>query len=98
MDQRDERRQDRRLLAPVNGSGARENPGGLVLEFAFEPEATRGVYKLLHLRAHVAIAGRSPPGDAVGPAQIRRGGVWTDVLQVSIGRDRSQRQNISLRR
>jgi site-specific DNA recombinase len=33
-------------------------------------EATRGVYKLLHLRAHVAIAGRRPPGDAVGPAQI----------------------------
>ncbi len=51
-------------------AGARENPGGLVLEFAFEPEATRGVYKLLHLRAHVAIAGRRPPGDAVGPAQI----------------------------
>jgi len=45
MDQRDERRQDRRLLAPVDGSGARENPGGLVLEFAFEPKATRGVYK-----------------------------------------------------
>src|SRR6266511_2347090 len=69
-DQRDERRQDRRLLAPVDACGARENPCGLVLEFAFEPEATRGVYKLLHLRAHVAIAGRRPPGDAVGPAQI----------------------------
>jgi hypothetical protein len=27
MDQRDERRQDRRLLAPVDGCGARENPG-----------------------------------------------------------------------
>src|SRR5262245_44116046 len=35
-----------------------------------EPGATRGVYKLLHLRAHVAIAGRRPPGDAVSPAQI----------------------------
>src|SRR5262249_55330827 len=32
MDQRDKRRQDRRLLAPVDGCGARENPGGLVLE------------------------------------------------------------------
>src|SRR4029077_15337665 len=70
MDQRDERRQDRRLLTPVDGCGARENPGGLVLEFAFEPEPTRGVYELLHLRAHVAIAGRRPPSDAVGPAQI----------------------------
>ena len=70
VDQRDERRQDRRLLAPVDGGGARENAGGLVLELAFEPESTRGVYKLLHLRAHVAIAGWRPPGDAVGPAQI----------------------------
>src|SRR5262249_61377688 len=32
VDQGDERRQDRRLLATVNGAGARENPGGLVLE------------------------------------------------------------------
>src|SRR5262245_46649782 len=68
VDQRDERRQDRRLLAAVDGGGARENAGGLVLELAFEPEATRGVHELLHLRAHVAIAGRRPPGDAVGPA------------------------------
>src|SRR5262249_51971305 len=54
----------------VVGCCARENPGGLVLKLALEPEATRGVYKLLHLRAHVAVAGRRPPGDAVGPAQI----------------------------
>src|SRR5215831_11570129 len=70
VDQRDERRQDRRLLATVDGRGARENAGGLVLELALEPEASRGVHKLLHLRAHVAIAGWRPPGDAVGPAQI----------------------------
>src|SRR6476619_4662814 len=70
MDQRDERRQDRRLLTSVDGCGARENSGGLILEFAFEPEATRGVYKLLHLRAHVAIAGQRPPCNAVSPAQI----------------------------
>ena len=30
--------------------------------------------------------------------QGSRGGVWADVLQVSIGRDRSERQNITLRR
>ena len=54
MDQRNKRRQDRRLLSPVDGRGTRENPGGLILEFAFEPEATRGVYELLHLRAHGA--------------------------------------------
>src|SRR5262249_19717265 len=57
VDQWNERRQDRRLLATVDGGGARENASGLVLELAFEPEATRAVYKLLHLRAHVAIAG-----------------------------------------
>src|SRR5262245_33597206 len=67
---RNERRQDRCLLTGVDGCGARENPGGLVFEFAFEPKPTRGVYELLHLRAHVAIAGRRPPSDAVGPAQI----------------------------
>src|ERR1019366_7953290 len=27
-----------------------------------------------------------------------RGGVWTDAIEVSIGRDRSERQNITLRR
>ena len=42
MDQRDQCRQDRCLLAAVDGSGAREDAGGLVLEFTFEPEATRG--------------------------------------------------------
>ena len=30
--------------------------------------------------------------------QVSWGGIWTDVLQVSIRRDRSQRQNIALRR
>ena len=44
MDQRDKRRQDRRPLTAVDGRCARENSGGLILEFAFEPEATRGVY------------------------------------------------------
>lgn len=34
------------------------NPGGFVFEFTSEPKAARSVYKLLHLRAHVAIAGR----------------------------------------
>src|SRR6267154_885341 len=29
--------------------------------------------------------------------QVSRGGIWTDVLQVSIGRDRSERQYITLR-
>src|SRR5262249_52734971 len=40
MDPPGERRHDRRLLAPVDGCCARENPGGLVLKLAFEPEAT----------------------------------------------------------
>jgi transposase len=30
--------------------------------------------------------------------QVSWGGIWTDVLQVSIRRDRSERQNITLRR
>src|ERR1700681_3946889 len=30
--------------------------------------------------------------------QVRRGGVWADVCQVSIGRSRLERQNIPLRR
>ena len=30
--------------------------------------------------------------------QGSRGRVWADVLQVSVGRDRSERQNIALRR
>src|SRR6266478_7659910 len=29
--------------------------------------------------------------------QVSRGGIWTDVLQVSIRRDRSERQYITLR-
>src|SRR6476661_4847844 len=29
--------------------------------------------------------------------QVSRGGIWTDVRQVSIGRDRSERQYITLR-
>ena len=33
------------------------NPGGFVFAFTSEPKAARSVYKL-HLRAHVAIAGR----------------------------------------
>jgi hypothetical protein len=33
------------------------NPG-FVFAFTFEPKAAHSVYKLLHLRAHVAIAGR----------------------------------------
>src|SRR5215510_15357099 len=37
MDQRDERRQDRCLLTPMDSCGARENPGGLVLKFALQP-------------------------------------------------------------
>jgi hypothetical protein len=47
VDQWNERRQDRRLLATVDGGGARENAGGFVLKLTFEPEATGGVYKLL---------------------------------------------------
>ena len=47
-----------------------KTPVGLVLEFAFEPEPTRGVYKLLHLRTHVAKAGRRSLSDPVCPAQI----------------------------
>src|SRR5262245_66312826 len=70
MDQRNERCQDCCLLTPMDGCGACENPGGLVLEFAFEPEPTRGVYELLHLRTHVALAGRGSPSDPVCPAQI----------------------------
>ena len=35
---------------------------------------------------------------SVPKIQGSRGGVWADVLQVSIRRDRSQRQNITLRR
>ena len=37
------------------------------------------------------------------PARFRKsksvgGGIWADVLQISIGRDRLERQNITLRR
>jgi hypothetical protein len=32
------------------------------------------------------------------PGRSRRGRVWADVLQVLVGRDRSERQNIALRR
>jgi hypothetical protein len=35
---------------------------------------------------------------SVPQIQGGRGGVWADVLQVSIRRDRSERQNITLRR
>jgi hypothetical protein len=42
----------------------------------------RGVYKLLHLRAHVAVAGRRPPGDAVGPAQIVMRDHWNVGLRL----------------
>ena len=34
---------------------------------------------------------------ALPALQVGRGGVWTDVLQVSIGRERLERQNITLR-
>ena len=66
MNQRDERRQDRRLLAPVDGSGAREDPGGLVLEFAFEPEmkqfvdTTGGLWLALRTRHSSRAAGDLP--------------------------------------
>ena len=63
-------------------------PVALSSSFAFEPEPTRGVYELLHLRAHVAIAGRRPPSDAVGPAQIvvrDRGNVGLCLLCPHVG-------------
>ena len=35
---------------------------------------------------------------SVPKIEVSRGGIWTDVRQVSIGRDRLERQNITLRR
>jgi hypothetical protein len=52
------------ILTTVDGAGAREH--GLGLELAF---ATRGVYELLHLRAHVAIASRVPQAMPSAPAE-----------------------------
>jgi hypothetical protein len=63
-------------------------PVALSSSFAFEPEATCGVYKLLHLRGHVAIAGRRPPSNAIGPAQIvvrDRGNVGLCLLCPHVG-------------
>jgi hypothetical protein len=78
----------------VDGCCACENPGGLVLELAFEPEATPGVYKLLHLRAHVAIAGCGPE-----PA-VPRPFLATDLLAhvscVIAGRSRRRRSSTGL--
>jgi transposase len=46
----------------------------------------------LTYRATVDVPARGPQ------IQGSRGDVWTDLFQISIGRDRSQRQNIPLRR
>ena len=46
----------------------------------------------------VALTYRATVACPIPKIQVGRGSVWADVLQVSIGRDRLERQNIALRR
>jgi hypothetical protein len=59
MDQRDEGGENGRFLPAVDSGGARKDAGRFILELALEPQATRRIDELLHLGAHIAIAGRS---------------------------------------
>jgi hypothetical protein len=70
MEQGDQHREDRRLMAAVDRRRARENAGRLVLELAARPDLDHAVEKPLHRRGHGAVPGGRPPRDAVGPAEI----------------------------
>ena len=72
-------------MAALHRGRAGEHPRGLVLELALLPQRPRGVEELLHLRAHVAEAGRRAPRDAVRPAQVvqrRFGDVLLGLLRL----------------
>jgi transposase len=43
------------------------------------------------------LSGHRRRASPIPKIQVSRGGVWADVLQVSIGRDRLERQDIALR-
>ena len=86
MQQRRHQRVDGRLLAAVKGAGGDEDPGGLPLEFAGQPERSQLVDLVLQLSRDISKSRRRAEGDRGGFLEVLRLDERHLLLQIAAGR------------